>query len=172
MKRALLAVLCLLAVFVAPASAAPGDLVIANSGYGVTVLGPMRPRVNAERTTAIRVFGPDYFALGGCRFVWPAIGLTIQAESFAAGDPCAFVQTVTISGPHAQRWRTTRGLRVGASFTTLRHLYPSTSRHGLVWWLTSTRSPFGDGATVPVISAIVRNGRVTALRGVVGGAGE
>ena len=171
MKRALILALCLAVLSAAPAAAAPGDLVIANRGYGVTVLGPMRPRVDAKLATAIRLFGADFLAPVGCRFIWPAIGLTVRGANFAQGDPCEFVQYVTITGPRSHRWRTVRGLRVGNTLGRLRALYPGSTHHGLNWTLTAARSPFTHRSSA-VIWAVVRAGRVLALRAWVDGAGD
>jgi hypothetical protein len=170
-KRALILAFCLALLSAAPAAAAPSDLLIANHGYGVTVLGPMRPRVDAKMATAIRLFGADFLAPAGCRFIWPAIGLMARGANFGRGDPCEFVQYVTITGLRSHRWRTVRGLRVGNSLGRLRALYPRTTHHGLNWTLTRARSPFTRRASA-VIWAIIRGGRVVALRAWVGGAGE
>ena len=171
MKRALIIAALLAVVIAAPAAAAPGDLVIANSGFGVTVLGPMRPRVDARLQAAVRAFGPNYVAVGGCRFSWPAIGLMVRGANFGRGDPCQIVQFVTISGPRSHRWRTVRGLRVGNSLGRLRALYPQATQHGLTWTVTMALSPLVH-RRVAVIWAVVRGGRVVALRGEVGGAGD
>jgi hypothetical protein len=170
-KRALILALCLTALSAALAAAAPGDLLIANRGFGVTVLGPMRPRVDAKMATAIRLFGAEFLAPAGCRFIWPAIGLTMRGENLGQGDPCEFVQYVTITGPRSHRWRTVRGLRVGNSLGRLRALYPRTTHHGLNWTLTTAHSPFTHRSSA-VIWAVVRAGRVLALRAWVGGAGD
>lgn len=154
------------------AHAATGDFVVANRGFGVTILGPMRPRTDATKQAAIRAFGSAYRVTARCRYTWPAIGLSIQMTSFGGGDPCAYAQLLTISGPASRGWRTVRGLRVGASVATLRRLYPQARQRGALWTLTAARSPYADNQVVAVIWAVTVRGRVTAIRGWIGGAGD
>jgi hypothetical protein len=154
-----------------PATAAPGDLVIAGNDRGVTTLGAMRPQLGATRGAAIRAFGTNYYVGRNCRFVWPQLGLTILMEHLGgSNEPCAFAQVAYISGPRSGRWRTTRGLRIGNTNATLRRLYPAATLHGTYWWLVRRNFP-GIGL-VSVISARVTTGRVAQLRVWIGGAGE
>jgi hypothetical protein len=167
----LLAGLAALLFCARPATAAPGDLVIAGNNRGVTALGAMRPQANATSDAAIRAFGTDYYLGRDCRFVWSQFGLTILMENFGgSNDPCAFAQVAYISGPRAGRWRTTRGLRIGNSYSTLRRLYPATTRHGSYWWLV--RGYFPGIGPFSVISARITAGRVAQFRVWIGGAGE
>lgn len=131
----------------------------------------MRPQVNATREAALRAFGADPYKGRNCRFIWSQLGLTILMENLgASGGPCAFAQVAYIAGPRATRWRTTRGLRIGSTLSTLRRLYPAATRHGGYWWIV--RGYFPGLGPFPVVSARVSDGRVVQLRVWIGGAGE
>lgn len=154
----------------APAAARPGDLPIAGDSRGSSLIGGLRPRVNASRAAAVREFGADYRQGAECQFAWPRIGLTVKMANFGVGDPCGFAQVAYVAGTNSQRWRTSRGLRVGDSFARLRSLYPQATRRGTVWRLVRGYFP-GIGA-FSVVSARTSVGRVSQLRIWIGGAGE
>jgi hypothetical protein len=72
------------------------------------------------------------------------------------------------------RFRTVRGLRVGDRSSSIRARHPNAEfRPPGFWALVLARFPFGAGdEPAPVLSALVRGGRVFALTGYIGGAGE
>lgn len=130
----------------------------------------MRPRANASSEAALRAFGPNYYVGNNCRFYWRGIGLTIVMANFGGGDPCASAQIGYMAGPLSRRWRTSRGLRIGHSYATLRRLYPGATRQGAYWWLV--RGYFPGIGPFSVVSARVSAGRVAQFRVWIGGAGE
>jgi len=51
-------------------------------------------------------------------------------------------------------------------------LHPSAELRRGTWWLRTAVSPFGDESEYPVVQALVSRGRVQALSGWIGAAGE
>jgi hypothetical protein len=64
------------------------------------------------------------------------------------------------------------GLRPGMRSRAVPRRHPDATRHARSWWLKTYQYPFGEGGPSPVMKAIVRHARVTALAGYIGGAGE
>jgi hypothetical protein len=79
------------------------------------------------------------------------------------------VQSSTVRG---SRFRTWEGLRVGQPSATIRERHRSARFRRRAWWLQAAVSPFGDDSEYAVVSAIVSGGRVRALKGWIGAAGE
>jgi hypothetical protein len=100
-------------------------------------------------------------------------GLRITFANFGVGSACdrdlGRSQTARAYGG---RWRTKRGLKVGARLRRLRRVYPHASRHGRSWWLVTAVSPFGEGGRYPVLAATVRGGHVRSFTLRIGAAGE
>jgi hypothetical protein len=93
------------------------------------------------------------------RAVWSSIGLTIQF--IGAGGTCvtsggAQLQTLSATGP---RWRTSRGLAIGAPLSELEKLYPTAIGHARTWLLERR----DRGQSHAVLTASVRGGRVTGI---------
>jgi hypothetical protein len=61
---------------------------------------------------------------------------------------------------------------VGDASTTVPDRYSDAEFRGGRWWLVTAVSPFGDESEYPVVSAVVGSGRVSALAGWIGAAGE
>jgi hypothetical protein len=164
----------------APAEALSADFTIRTSDGAVARIGAFHARRSATLASAIRVFGRSSRKLIGnnvCRVDWRRLRLRIDFASFAAHSPgqttctpsVGLAQTFTARGT---RFRTSAGLRVGSSSSSIAGLYPAAEFRSGSWWLVSAVSPFGDEEEYPVIRAIVGSGRVRALAGVIGGAGE
>ncbi len=80
-----------------------------------------------------------------------------------------------------RRWRTDRGLRVGQRVRRLKRLYPHAGSPRAPanpvlgrrsYWLVARISPYGDNQRVPVLEAVVSNGRVRRLVLHVGAQGD
>lgn len=61
---------------------------------------------------------------------------------------------------------------MGDSSASIPQLHPNAAFREGSWWLVTAVSPFGTNAEYPVIRANVSGGRVRALAGVIGAAGE
>ena len=124
-----------------------------------------------------RVGQPSFlsFANGLCRLRFAKIGLSITFFTLAAGGgtpaKCKFLGDAEVTG---SRWHTANGLHVGASFQSLRRLFPRPHKVGKVpgkhwsiptgsteWWLGYRVS--SSHAARSVLAAYVRDGRVAAL---------
>jgi hypothetical protein len=125
----------------------------------------------------------ELFGGTSCVVEWRPIGLAIVfGDLSGANEACGGggrVDTFSIHGAAAQqRWRTQTGLRIGAASSRVPHLYPRARRHGSAWWLITERSFLGGNCSPPagcrfaVLRAVVTRGRISSIRGVVGGSGE
>jgi hypothetical protein len=165
-----------------PAPRAGAGITVVTRQYFVSRIGRFSPSENPRLSAAIRAFGrPSQRKLigGTCRVRWRAIGLQISFENF--GGPRPGQTTCTPSVGRAQsfvargtRFRTVRGLRVGAPSSTIPERHPNAEfQSGGFWALVLATFPFGDGdEPAPVLNALVAGGRVAALAGYIGGAGE
>ena len=170
-------------VLLAPAAASARPFTISAqgnaTGFGqVRAIGDFRPPDDPRYAAALDAFGtPDaersVFGGNGCRVSWHGQGLKILFANFGVGSACTpgrgLAQTARAYGP---RWRTVRGLRVGARLVRLRALYPRASRHGRVWWLTTAVNLIGETQRYPVLAAAVRGGRVRSFVLAIGAAGD
>ena len=150
------------------------------SGNYVTSIGAFQTRHDATLRAAIRVFGrPSSRRLGsdyGCRVEWRRLRLRIYFWSFAKRRPgqttctpsVGKAQTFTARG---RRFRTWGGLRVGHASGAIPRRHPSARFRDDSWWLLTGTSPL-VGSRYPVVRAIVGGGRVRALAGFIGAAGE
>jgi hypothetical protein len=163
------------------ASAAGSSFVIRTSDGLVARIGAFHPRRSATLASAIRVFGrPSSTKLLGdnaCRVDWRRIRLRINFASFASHAPGQTTCTPSVGlaqsfAARGSRFRTSAGLRVGAASATVPDRYSDAEFRSGRWWLVTAVSPFGDESEYPVVSAIVGSGRVRALTGWIGGAGE
>jgi hypothetical protein len=135
---------------VAAATAQPTALVV----RGDYQMGAFR--VNMSLGDAQRIFGAPLsksVTLGVCRVDWP--GLVMQFTGCRRSS--FFVRFVGES----RRWRTAKGLAVGAPVSTIRKLYPRskpTSVGGRERWVLVVRPK-----SRPTAFALTANGRVAAL---------
>jgi hypothetical protein len=139
-------------------------------------IGPFRPHTlgRGSPADATAVFGPPSFVspLGyGCRIEWRHIKFLGIWANYGGGSRCgdANLQTATI---RSSRFRTTRGIRVGSRSSSIPERHHNAEFKGSAWWISSVYLPYGDGGDQPTIKALVRNGRVFALKLWVGAAGE
>jgi hypothetical protein len=165
----------------------PMELTIRAIRRGVRALGPYRIRSSPTLGRAIRAFGYPtgvrrYWGGNGCRVSWPLIGLVIQFANFGGYDACSrrygLAQSAAIRGESGEHWRTSRGLRIGHSVRRLHRSYPFAEQHGRrSWWLVIGKTFIGpscDGGPCPyaVLSAGVREGRLSTFRLWIGSAGD
>ena len=147
---------------------------------GVSGIGPFRPKQDATVAAAIRAFGePSAKKANGstCRMRWDTPGLRILFANFGGAaegkTTCSpdvgRAQSFSATGPDFLSWK---GLRVGARRSAISKTHPNATRHRRSWWLRSAVSPFGTGAKYAVVKAVVADGRVKALAGWIGEAGE
>jgi len=93
-----------------------------------------------------------------CHARWLRLGLTVVLVSRSPRDACGRGRVVGASATGRQ-WRTSEGLRVGASLRDLRHRYPTSESVGYGWW----RLPgIGRARSVPLHAHISR-GHVDVL---------
>lgn len=108
-----------------------------------------------------------------CHVRWSDIGLFAIYANLGGRDACdpeaGRLQTATLSSP---RWRTARGLAVGAGLSELRRLHPEARRTMGTWALVTAPTAVGTGGEVTVLGARVEDGTVTALEVYVGAAGD
>jgi len=185
--RTLIASLALLLAAPAAAQAAPADtaataasaFTIRAAGFQVYRIGPFRPRRDATIAAAVRAFGEPSSrrspGAGACTVRWSALRLKIIFANFGAPgyDPCDDgIGLASSFTARFGRFRSWRGLRVGAPVSRVRARHPNASRHGRHYWVKTGVSPYGDGRRTPVVRAEVAGGRVTALKGYIGAAGD
>jgi hypothetical protein len=154
---------------------------IRTSGGAVARIGPFRPRRDPTIAAAIRAFGrPASTKLtsnNSCRVDWGRLRLRITFANFGGHGPgqttCSSsvgrAQAFTVRG---SRFRTWEGLRVGDPSADVAARHHSAEFRDGAWWLRTAVSPFGDESEYAVVSAVVSAGRVRALVGWVGAAGE
>jgi len=147
----------------------------------VTRIGAFRPRRDPTIRAAQRVFGrPSSRKLGrygACTVDWRRLRLTIYFENFGGHGPGQTTCTSSVGKAQSvvfrgSRFKTWRNLRVGDSSNTIVERHPSAEFLDRRWWLTFAVSPFGDESEYASLYATVSNGRVNAMKGWIGAAGE
>lgn len=128
---------------------------------------------------AIVVFGrpsqirPIADGSDGCTIRWKRLGLNATFANFGIESACAprggRFQAATI---RSTRFRTSRGVRVGSRSSTIRDKHRLARFVSGSWWIASATSPFGDEREIATVRALVRAGRVWALKLWVGAAGD
>ena len=154
---------------------------IRTSGGEVARIGAFRPRRDPTIAAAERVFGSSSsrkLTSGACVVDWDRLRLRITFANFGGHGPgqttCTSsvgkAQSFTVRG---RRFRTWNGLRVRHRSDSILGRHPTAEFRDQSWWLRTAVSPFGpDETEYPVVNAVVRNGRVVALGGWIGSAGE
>lgn len=179
MRRVLLVLLAGALVVPASSSAATRHTIRTDGGF-VARIGDFRPKRDARLSAAIRAFGQPSSAKGGgnvCTVRWNRLRLKITFANFGLAPPG--LTTCSPSVGRAQsfvargsRIRTWEGLRPGMPSSSVLARHRSAEFREGSWWLRIATSPFGDNSEYAVVGAIVGGGRVRALTGWIGGAGE
>lgn len=177
-------VLATAAIAVPPASAtaATSAFTIVTRDYYVSRIGPFRPVQNPRLSAAIRAFGrPSSRKLdrSTCRVDWRRLRLRIYFENFGGVRPGQTTCTASVGKAQSfvargSRFRTVKDLRVGHPSSSIPAKHPDAEFQPAGFWaLVLAKFPFGaDEEPAPVLNALVTGGRVIALAGYVGGAGE
>lgn len=179
--RVLIATVVAACLVPAAADARPPSFVIRTSQGAVARIGAFHPSRRPTIAAAIRAFGrPTSRRLTNfneCRVEWRRLGLRIDFANLGGPRPgettCSpavgQAQTFTARG---SRFITSAGLRVGDPSSAIPAIYPLAALTSGTWWLVTAISPFGDQGEYPVIRAIIGGGRVRAIAGFIGAAGE
>lgn len=163
-----------------PALAGPRSMTIDTRGFAVSRIGPFQVSRDARLSAAIRAFGRPSSRVrtsNFCRVDWRRLRLRIVFANFGAlprgksvcSASVGAAQTVIARG---SRFRSRNGLRVGDRSSSIRRKHPDATYRNGSWALVTAVFPFGDTKPAPVLSARVSGGRVRALVGYVGAAGE
>lgn len=64
-------------------------------------------------------------------------------------------KSALIQGSTADRWRTNRGVKIGASREQLERRHPRSVEWEGDYWLAIGYSPIGDGGSYPVLTATI-----------------
>jgi hypothetical protein len=180
MKRALALGLLAALACAAPAGAAPASMTIVTHDASVSRIGMFRPSENPRLSAAIRAFGRPSGRLAqgsACRVTWRRLELKIVFANFGGTAPgqttctpsVGRAQSFVVRGP---RFRTVAGLRVDQPATQVRALYPYAQWREGGWTLVSAETPYGEASETPVLRAFASGGKVSALSGWIGGAGD
>lgn len=150
-------------------------------GGSVTRIGAFRPRRDPSIRAAQRVFGrPSSRELSRyetCDVEWRRLRLKITFANFGGHGPGETTCTSTVGKAQSvvmrgHRFTTWRDLRVGDPSDELEERHPDGEFREGKWWLAFAVSPYGDESEYPSLYATVANGRVNALKGWIGAAGE
>jgi hypothetical protein len=155
---------------------------IRTSGGYVNRIGAYRPWRDPSLAAAERVFGPASVRTliddSACRVDWRRLRLRILFANFGGDRPgettCSprggNAQAFTVRG---RGFRTWKGLRVGHRSDAILDRHPLAEFRQSSWWLRTAISPYGPGEQeFGVVRAIVSGGRVTAIKGWIGAAGD
>jgi hypothetical protein len=164
-----------------PVEAQTRPFAVVTREYYVSRIGPFRPSENPRLSAAIRAFGrPSETRLQGgtCSVSWRSLRLKILFENFGGQLPGQTTCTPSVGKAQSfvargSRFRTVEGLRVGQSSSEIPERHPDAEFRDGFWAVVTAVFPFGENAEEsPVLSALTRRGRVVALAGYIGGAGE
>lgn len=171
----------LAAALAPPAVAGPRSMTIVTRDFSVSRVGPFKPRADGRIRAAIRAFGRPSSRVRtsgiSCRVDWRRLRLRIHFANLgriprgksACSASVGRAQTIVVRG---RRFRTQGGLRVRSRSSTIRRRHPKATFRRGSWALVSAVFPFGSDKPQPVLRAAVRGGRVRALVGYIGAAGE
>jgi hypothetical protein len=180
-RLAIFVAAALLAATPAAAGAAPYTIRVQGSAdsFGrVLAIGDFKPHRDPLYGSAVSAFGePDVensrWGGGGCKVSWHDVGLKVLFANFGGGSACDEELGRSQSArAYGDRWRTTKGLRVGNRLGRLQHLYPAATRHGRSWWLVTAVTHIGETRRYPVLKATLRGGRVNSFVLWIGAAGD
>jgi hypothetical protein len=172
-RRLVLALVATCALTCAPAAHSRTYRISVDHQGFVSRLGPLRPHSHPYPRDARAAFGrptSQHAGRGVCRLRWSRLKLSTLYTSFGAiSDFCrdGLFQTAVV---RSSVWRTWKGLRVGMRSTRVRELHRD-ARFERGKWILATQSVFGSEAS-PTVSALVHDGRVTALSLFIGSAGD
>ena len=164
----------------AAAAGATSYTIRTSRGY-VARIGSFRPSRNPLLSSAIRAFGrPSSRRASGtdvCVVDWSRIRLRVTFANFGLAPPGRTTCSPSVGRAQSfvargSRFRTWEGLRPGARSSTILDRHRSAVFRRGSWWLRTATSRFGDGDEYAVVSAVVGDGRVRAIAGWIGGAGE
>lgn len=149
-------------------------------GFGrVLAIGDFKPVGDPTYRAAIAAFGEPASErrrdrAKSCIVNWPGAGVRITFANFGVGSACdRGLGRSQSARAYGDRWRTKRGLEVGAPVRRLRRLYPRASRHGRRWWLVTGVSLIGIRPhRYPVLAASAGGGRVRSFTLQIGAAGD
>jgi hypothetical protein len=176
-----LAVAATLAVS-APAAAHTINVAGGNVGGHVSSIGKFRPSSDPTIAAAKRAFGRPSSRTRtselSCDVRWSRLRLRITFTNFGGVGPgesicddrASSAQTFAVRGPRVRTWR---GLRVGQREERVLERHPNAEFRRGRWWIRTTRSVVGGGGEFPVVDATVNAaGRIKAIRGWIGAAGD
>lgn len=148
-----------------PGPATPRTYAI-TATVGAVRIGPFvawKPPARGTYAQASNVFGraTSCRVLPGkkSRVTWASIGLSIQfigGQGLCQNSTAAQLQVLTATGA---RWKTSKGLAVGAPLAKLEQLYPAATGHAGTYQLARLHR----GTNLAVLTATVGAGRVTGL---------
>jgi hypothetical protein len=151
---------------------------IRTSDGSVARIGSFQLRKDPSLAAATRVFGApssakSVYGASGCNVTWRKFRLKIQFANFGGSSACnpsfGLAQSFSV---RSSRFRSWEGVRPGQRSSSIPRKHKAAIFRSGAWWLRTAISPFGEGEEYAVVSAITRDGRVTALKGWIGSAGE
>lgn len=163
------------------AIAAATSYTIQTSDGAVARIGAFRPRRDPSIAAAQRVFGRASslkLVRYGCQGDWRRLRLRIYFANFGGTLPGQTICTPSVGNAQSftirgSRFRTWEGLRVGHRSETIPERHRSAEFVQGSWWLRRATSLIGEGETdYGVVRAITSQGRVRALGGWIGAAGD
>jgi hypothetical protein len=170
---ALLTLLATSALAAAPATAATTYRIGVDSRGFVNRLGPLKPQSAPFPRDARAAFGrpsSQRAGRGTCTLRWSRLKLKVLFTSFAAITDFCRDGRIQTAVARSAVWRTWKGLRVGMRSSRVREMHRS-ARFERGKWILASQTVFGSEPS-PTVSALVRDGRVTALSLFVGSAGD
>ena len=172
------------AEFVFESEEASADRTIEVGSSGATRVGDFPPLTDSPLEAA-RVFGPPSLVEPDrvlCVNEWRDLGLVINFVNLGGRDPCSAegaVGSIELRDTFAEQagWETDDGVRVGMSADELREIYPDAQQESFpslrnVLVLIEGSTLIGEGGSLPVLSARLKDDTVNELRVSVGAAGD
>ena len=166
----------------APAAAQTINVAGGDVGGHVSSIGKFRPSSDPTIAAAKRAFGRPSSRTRtsnlSCDVRWRRLDLRITFTNFGGVGPgksicddrASKAQTFAVRGPRVRTWR---GLRVGQREQRVLQRHPNAEFRRGRWWIKTTRSLVGGGGEFPVVDATVNAaGRIQAIRGWIGAAGD
>ena len=172
------------AEFVFESEEASANRTIDVGSSGATRVGEFSP-LTGSPLEAAQVFGPPSFVEPDgvlCVNEWRDLGLVVNFVNLGGRDPCSqegAVGSIELRDVFAKqaRWETDDGVRVGMSADELREIYPDAQQESFpglrnVLVLIEGSTLIGEGGSLPVLSARLKDDTVNELRVSVGAAGD